>query len=268
LSVAGAHLPHVRALRTLGDADAIIAGLAGVRRAVVVGAGFIGLEAAASLRMRGVDVRVVTPHAIPMERLLGAEMGTFLRTLHESHGVTFHFGDELVGIEERRVVLGSGTAIEAELVIVGIGVAPRTGLAEAAGLCVEDGIVVDDHLETSAPGVFAAGDVARWRDRRTGETRRIEHWAVAGRMGQAAALNMLGQRQVFDAVPFFWSQHYDVVINYVGHAADWDCIDIDGDIAARDCFIRYKRLGALLAAASIGRDMQSLRAELALEGGP
>jgi NADPH-dependent 2,4-dienoyl-CoA reductase/sulfur reductase-like enzyme len=192
-------------------------------------------------------------------------VGTFLRTPHESHGVTFHCVDELVGIEERRVVLGSGTAIEADLVIVGIGVTPCTGLAEAAGLCVEDGIVVDDHLETSAPGVFAAGDVARRRDPRTGETRRIEHWAVAGRMGQAAALSMLGQRQVFDAVPFFWS-HYDVVINYVGHAADWDAIDVDGDIAARDCFIRYKRQGALLAAASIGRDMPSLRAELALEG--
>jgi NADPH-dependent 2,4-dienoyl-CoA reductase/sulfur reductase-like enzyme len=155
--------------------------------------------------------------------------------------------------------------LEADLVVAGTGVRPRIALAEKAGLRCANGVMVDDYLETSAPGIYAAGDIACWPDRRSGEAIRVEHWVVAERQGQTAALNMLGQRQRFDAVPFFWSQHYDVAINYVGHAGTWDALEIEGDIAGKDCVVRYLQRGRLLAVASIFRDLESLRAELAME---
>jgi NADPH-dependent 2,4-dienoyl-CoA reductase/sulfur reductase-like enzyme/nitrite reductase/ring-hydroxylating ferredoxin subunit len=221
LSLPGMDLPHVHTLRTLADSRAIIARAATARRAVVMGASFIGLEVAASLRARGLDVHVVAPDKRPMERVLGPQMGDFVRRLHEEHGVVFHLED-------------TATAVDA-------------------------------FLETSAPGVLAAGDIARWPDARSGSAIRVEHWVVAERQGQAAALNMLGAKRPFDAVPFFWSQHYDVPINYVGHAEAWDDIAIDGDIAARDCVLRYRRGGRVLAVASIYRDVDSLEAEVAME---
>ena len=265
LSIPGADLPHVHTLRSLADSRAIIENAKTARRAVVLGAGFIGLEVAASLRARHIEVHVVAPDKRPMERILGSQMADFVRSLHEEHGVIFHLEDMAIGIDAKQVRLRSGSTLEADLVVAGIGVRPRTQLAENTGLTVDRGVIVDAYLEASAPGIFAAGDIARWPDPHSGENIRVEHWVVAERQGQAAALNMLGYREKFTAVPFFWSQHYDIPINYVGHAEKWDELEIDGDGAAKDCLQRFKLRGRTLAVASIFRDIESLQAELAME---
>jgi NADPH-dependent 2,4-dienoyl-CoA reductase/sulfur reductase-like enzyme len=202
-----------------------------------------------------------------MERILGAQMGDFVRALHETHGVVFHLGETATDINDKRVALSGGGTLDADFVVVGVGVRPRVALAESAGLTLDRGVIVDDYLETSEPGIFAAGDIARCPDPHTGANIRVEHWVVAERQGQAAALNMLGCRQKFAAIPFFWSQHYDVPINYVGHAETWDTLTVEGDIAAKDCVLRYRRNGRVLAVASIYRDVENLRAELAMEQG-
>ena len=265
LPIPGADQPHVHTLRTLADCRAIIESAKGARRAIVIGASFIGLEAAAALRARDIEVHVVAPEQRPMERVLGPDMGDFVRALHEEHGVIFHLGDTVVAIDGKRATLKSGGVLEAEFVVVGVGVRPRLGLAEQAGLKIDRGVAVNALLETSVAGIYAVGDIARWPDPHSRENIRVEHWVVAERQGQTAARNMLGQREVFDAVPFFWSQHYDVPINYVGHAEKWDEIAIEGDIAGRDCLLKYKSAGRVLAVASIYRDLASLQAEFAME---
>jgi NADPH-dependent 2,4-dienoyl-CoA reductase/sulfur reductase-like enzyme/nitrite reductase/ring-hydroxylating ferredoxin subunit len=265
LPVPGADQPHVHTLRSLADCRAIIGAASGARRAIVIGASFIGLEAAAALRTRNIEVHVVAPEQRPMERVLGADMGDFVRALHEQHGVIFHLGDTVVAIDGQRATLKSGGVLEAEMVVVGVGVRPRLALAEQAGLKLDRGVGVNAQLETSVPGIFAAGDIARWPDPHSQQNIRVEHWVVAERQGQAAARNMLGQREIFDAVPFFWSQHYDVPINYVGHAEQWDEIAIDGDIGARDCLLKYNSKGRVLAVASVYRDLASLQAEFDME---
>jgi apoptosis-inducing factor 3 len=265
LAFPGADQPHVHVLRTLADSRAIIESAKGARRAIVIGASFIGLEAAAALRAREIEVHVVGLEQRPMERVLGPEMGDFVRALHEQHGVVFHLGDTVTAVDGRRATLKSGGVLEADLVIVGVGVRPRLALAEQAGLALDRGVTVNAYLETSVAGIYAAGDIARWPDPYSKRNIRVEHWVVAERQGQTAARNMLGQREAFDAVPFFWSQHYDVPINYVGHAEEWDEIAIDGDIAAKDCLLRYKSKGRVLAVASIYRDLDSLKAELEME---
>ncbi len=265
IPVEGADPSQVYFLRSFADSKAIVARASNAKKVLVVGASFIGLEVAASLRTRGIEVEVVAPEEIPMERILGAEVGKFIRNLHESHGVVFHLGQTVKRIDGRQVTLSGGGTIEADFLVLGVGVKPSILLAEQAGLAMDRGILVNEYLETSASGVFAAGDAARWPDPHLGERIRVEHWVVAERQGQTAAKNMLGMRERFDAVPFFWSQHYDVAINYVGHAEKWDSLEIDGTISKRDCAIRYNHSGKITALVTISRDLESLRAEAEME---
>jgi len=234
---------------------------------VVIGASFIGLEVAASLRARNVDVVVVAPEARPLERVLGPELGDFVRALHEEHGVRFRLGRKPARIDAGSVTLDDGSAAVADLVVMGVGVRPRLALAEQAGLRLDKGVMVDATLRTSADGVWAAGDIARFFDPRSGRAIRVEHWAVAERQGQHVARAMLGAPDPHAAVPFFWSQHYDVPINYVGHAEGWDSIEVAGSVAGRSCLVAYRQAGRVQAVASIYRDRESLLVEAAMERG-
>mgnify|MGYP000194463442 CR=1 FL=1 len=265
LDVPGADLPKLHYLRTFDDSLALIARAKDAKRVAVIGASFIGLETAAALRERGLEVHVIGPQSRPLERVLGPELGDMIRTIHEEHGVKFHFGTSAATIDARGITLNNGEAVEADLVVAGIGVRPDLALASQAGLAVDNGIVVDEYLQTSARGIFAAGDIARWPDPHTGTSIRVEHWIVAERQGQTAARNILERNERFDAVPFFWSQHYDVAIRYVGHAERWDNIEINGDPAARDCTVTYLLAGRRAAVATVSRDLANLRAEVELE---
>jgi NADPH-dependent 2,4-dienoyl-CoA reductase/sulfur reductase-like enzyme len=257
--------PPVHYLRTLADSRAIVGRAEDGARAVVIGASFIGLEVAASLRARKVEVHLVAPEAHPLERVMGPELGQFIQRLHEEHGVIFHLRQKPARIGAAGVTLEDGTRVAADFVVVGIGVRPNLSLAEEAGLSLHRGVLVNERLETSIPGVFAAGDIARWPDPHSGERIRVEHWVVAQRQGQAAARFMLGDQEPFAAVPFFWSQHYDVPINYVGHAEQWDRLDMDGSVERRDCAVRFVQAGRTLAVATIYRDRESLEAEVEME---
>jgi NADPH-dependent 2,4-dienoyl-CoA reductase/sulfur reductase-like enzyme/nitrite reductase/ring-hydroxylating ferredoxin subunit len=265
LDIPGAKQKHVHTLRSLADGRAIIAAAKSAKRAVVIGASFIGLETAASLRARDIEVHVVAPEKRPLEKVFGPQLGDFIRALHEEHGVKFHLEDSVTAIGDHNVTLKSGGTLDADLVVIGVGVRPRLTLAEKAGLTIDKGVSVNEYLQTSAPDIYAAGDIARWPDPISGARIRVEHWVVAERQGQTAALNMMGVKTCFRAVPFFWSQHYDVPINYVGHAEKWDAIDIEGDVRKRDCVVRYKLDGKVLAVASIYRDGDSLKAAAAME---
>jgi len=265
LPIPGADLRHVHTLRSLADCRAIIAQAKSAKRAVVIGASFIGLEAAAALRTRGIEVHVVAPEKRPLERVFGPQLGDFIRALHEEHGVKFHLEDSVTAIDGKRATLKSGGTLDADLVVIGVGVRPRLALAEKAGLAIDKGVSVNAYMETSAPDIYAAGDIARWPDSISGDRIRVEHWVVAERQGQTAALNMMGLSTPFRSAPFFWSQHYDVPINYVGHAEKWDTIDVDGDVMKRDCVVRYKLGGRVMAVASVYRDKDSLRAGIEME---
>jgi NADPH-dependent 2,4-dienoyl-CoA reductase/sulfur reductase-like enzyme/nitrite reductase/ring-hydroxylating ferredoxin subunit len=268
LEVPGADRPHVHYLRSLADSRAIAAAAGRATRVAVIGASFIGLEAAAALSERGLEVHVVAPDAVPMQKTFGEEVGRLVRAVHEAHGVVFHLCESVAAIGERAVRLASGATIGADLVVVGIGVRPALELAEQAGLAIDRGVRVDEYLETSAPGVFAAGDIARWPDRRSGDAIRIEHFVTAERQGQTAARNILGRREHFEAAPFFWSRHFDLTVSYVGHASAWDRIEVSGSVEARDCAVSYYRRDHKLAVATIGRDLENLRAEVELEESP
>jgi NADPH-dependent 2,4-dienoyl-CoA reductase/sulfur reductase-like enzyme/nitrite reductase/ring-hydroxylating ferredoxin subunit len=262
LPLPGFDLPHVFALRTLADARAIVAVADTARSVAFVGAGFIGLEAAAALRSRGLAVSVIAPEAVPMARILGERLGAFLAGLHRERGVAFHLGRKPVRLDGRELVLDDGTRVDADLVVVGAGVVPRTQLAEAAGLAVDNGILVDASLQASIPGHYAAGDVARYPH--AGGTARVEHWVHAQRQGQCVADNLLGSGRRFTDVPFFWTHQYDVELRATGHLSGWDDARLDGSLESRDFTVRYFREGALVAAATVGRDRENLGIEAEL----
>jgi len=265
LPIEGIERDHVHTLRSLADSRALIAAAEKAERAVLIGAGFIGLEVAASLRQREVPVTVVAPESLPLAHVVGEDLGHFVQAIHEEHGVEFRLGRTVASIDSASVRLDNGDALDADLVVVGVGVRPRLALAEAAGLEIDRGIVVNDRLQSSDPSIWAAGDVARfpWG----GESIRVEHWVVAQRQGQAAARNILGADEPYRDAPFFWSQHYDVPINYVGHAPKFDAVVVRGSAADRDVIVGLKKDGEIRAVASIYRDIDSLRAEIAFEQG-
>jgi apoptosis-inducing factor 3 len=256
---------RVHYLRTLADSRRIKNSAANAKTAVVIGASFIGLETAASLRALNVDVHIVAPDERPLGKVFGNELADFVRALHEEHGVRFHLGRTVQEIRDDAVTLSDGSVLAADLIVAGIGVRPNTDLAEAAGISCDNGILVDRYLETNVRGVFAAGDVARWQTNDAGDRARVEHWVHAERQAKTAARNMLGAHVPFTDVPFFWSQHYDVPINYTGLAPRWDDHVVDGNPHSRDCSVTYFTNGQRVAVATIGRDRDSLEAEIAME---
>ncbi len=255
ISVPGADLPGVLYLRSVEDADTLREALGPSAQLVVIGAGWIGAEVAASARQLGAAVAMVELAGVPLERVLGPEVGAAYRDLHASHGVDLHFGvgvDSFAGSAALEAVrLSDGTVLPATAVVIGVGVAPRVGLAEAAGLTVDNGVVVDEHLQTSAPGIFAAGDVANAFHPRYGTRVRLEHWSAALNQGPTAARAMLGQDVVYDRTPYFFSDQYDLGMEYRGWAPGFDEVVFRGDPAAGTflCFwLRHGRVAAAMNA--------------------
>jgi apoptosis-inducing factor 3 len=266
LAIPGDDLPHVCYLRTLADSRRIIDKAKGSKRAVVIGASFIGLEVAWSLRERKLEVAVVGKGSLPLEKVLGRDLGSLIRETHEANGVKFHLGRKPVAIQDRYVQLDDGTKLDCDLVVVGIGVHPNTAIAEQAGIATDNGVLVNEFLETNVPGIFAAGDIARWPDPRAGRIR-VEHWVVAQRQGQTAARNILGAQEAFDLPPFFWSNHFDLHIHYVGHGSSDDRSTVSGNVKAKDASVIFRAGENVTAVASIGHDVENLKAEVALERG-
>src|SRR5881227_929648 len=266
LAIPGGDLSHVYYLRTLTDSRRIIDKAKSSKRAVVIGASFIGLEVAWSLRERKLEVAVVGKGSLPLEKVLGPELGGLVRETHEANGVKFYLGRKPVAITDRHVELDDGTKLDCDLVVVGIGVRPNIAIAEQAGITTDNGVLVNEFLETNVPGIFAAGDIARWPDPRAGRIR-VEHWVVAQRQGQTAARNILGAHEAFNLPPFFWSNHFDLHIHYVGHGGGDDRTTVSGNVRAKDASVIFRADENVTAVASIGRDVENLKAEVALERG-
>ena len=267
----GGDLPNVHVLRSLRDADGLIRASEGATRVAVVGASFVGLEAAASLRQRKLEVHVIAPDEVPLKGLLGAEVGKMIRAVHEEKGVRFHLGRQVLGFDGSQLNLDDGSAVEADFVVLGIGVTPRIDIARAAGLTcapVEEGggLVVNERLETSHPGIFAIGDIARYPDPRSGKDIRIEHWVHAERQGQHVARTILGQTTRFVDVPFFWSAHFDTGLRYLGHVESIVSARTDGSIEGRNFTNLYRGSGGEEAFVSCNRDRDSLLAEAEWDG--
>ncbi len=266
IPVPGADNSQLFYLRSWADSRRLIKAATTAKQVLIVGASFIALEVAASLRERGIAVHIAVREGDPLEPVFGKEVGKFVRELHEAHEVIFHKGETIARLDGRKAVLSKGTVVEADFVVLGVGVRPVVNFAEKAGLKVDNGVVVDEFLETSAKGIFAAGDIARWPDPRSGQLTRIEHWVVSERLGQAAARNMLGRKERFDAVPFFWTQQYDLTIRYIGHAEKWDAVQVDGNLEARDCAVAFRIGDSVVAVATINRDLKNLKTEVEMEG--
>jgi 3-phenylpropionate/trans-cinnamate dioxygenase ferredoxin reductase component len=256
LAIPGGELDGVHYLRSVRDSDALRERLGRSGALVVVGAGWIGAEVAASARQQGLAVTVVEPSSVPLERVLGAELGAVYRDIHLDHGVRMLLGTGVEAFEGdgavERVRTEDGRTVDCDLVVVGVGVRPRTELAEQAGLAVGDGILVDEHLQTSAPRIFAAGDVAGAQHPFYGERIRVEHWASALHQGPIAARSMLGRMEAYDRLPYFFSDQYDVGMEYSGLARSWDRVVLRGDPASRE-FIAFWLAGdRVLAGMNVG----------------
>ena len=262
LKLPGFDAPNVHVLRSLADARALIANIANATSVAVIGAGFIGLEAAAALRTRGLDVQVIAREELPLDTLLGKVLAEHVVGLHREHGVVFHTRCEATEFKDGVLLLSNGKRLRVDAVLVGVGVKPRTALAKDAGLTVDDGIVVDECLRASAPGVFAAGDIASYPQ--ANGLARVEHWVHAERQGQLVADNMLGAALAFNVPPFFWTHHFGTDLRYVGHGRGWTAVNVDGSPADGDCLVRYFKDGTLIAAATIGRDQALLEIEAAM----
>jgi 3-phenylpropionate/trans-cinnamate dioxygenase ferredoxin reductase subunit len=255
LPVPGADLPGVHLLRTVADSDALRQAITESRSVVVIGGGWIGSEVAASARQLGAEVAVVELGSVPLERVLGPEMGAVYRDVHIDHGVRFHFGVQAQAVRGggrvEEVVLSDGTVLAAEVVVVGVGVVPRTELAEAAGLDLENGVVVDEYLATSAPGVYAAGDVANAYHPLYRAHIRLEHWSAALNQGPAAARNMLGKATPYEKIPYFFSDQYDLGMEYRGWAPSWDQVVFRGPVERREFLCFWLQASRVVAALSV-----------------
>jgi 3-phenylpropionate/trans-cinnamate dioxygenase ferredoxin reductase subunit len=254
LALPGADLPGVRYLREMGDSDALRAAITAAGRVVVIGAGWIGSEVAASARKLGAEVAIVAPGAVPLERVLGPEVGGVYRDLHAEQGVDLHLSTQVEAIVGNGAAQGvrttDGSVIEGDLVVVGVGVTPRDELARDAGLTLENGIVVDEFLRTSAPDVFAAGDVAATWNPMYNRRIRVEHWANALNQGKAAGHNMLsqdGQGTAYTKLPYFYSDQYDLGMEYNGYAVDWNRVVVRGDTSRREFLAFWLKDGRVLA---------------------
>jgi NADPH-dependent 2,4-dienoyl-CoA reductase/sulfur reductase-like enzyme/nitrite reductase/ring-hydroxylating ferredoxin subunit len=265
LSGNGLYGDAVFTLRSFADARIIAARATAGMTAAVIGSSFIGLEAAAALRQRDVEVHVIAPEHVPFEQLLGPQVGRFLQVLHERNGVRFHLGTTVEGFRNGLISLADGAELGADIVLVGIGVTARTSTAASAGIATSAGVEVDAYLQTSVPGIYAAGDIAAYPEPLTGEYVRVEHWVVAQRQGQTAAANMLGLKKPYRAVPFFWTEQYGVALRYVGRAVQWDETVIDGTVDEGDFIARYYQSGVHCASAAVGRDLELLEDERRLE---
>lgn len=257
LPIPGADLEGAYYLRHVGDSESIAAELREGRRLVVIGAGFIGSEVAASARMKGLAVTVLEIAPVPLERALGRELGGICAEIHRDHGVDLRTSEGVERFEGaqrvERVIATSGAAIDCDLVVIGVGIVPNTEIAEGAGISVDDGIVVDEYCQTDVDGIFAAGDVANFYSPILDERLRIEHWANAQSQGRAAALNMLGRKEPYNEVPWFWSDQYDLNMQLVGHAPSWDEVVFRGSVSERTFTAFYLKDGRLRAALAVNR---------------
>jgi NADPH-dependent 2,4-dienoyl-CoA reductase/sulfur reductase-like enzyme len=257
---------NVHLLRTLRDADAIIAEASKGKKAAVIGASFIGLEVAASLRQRDVEVDVVAPGKIPLEKILGPAVGEMLRGVDQAKGVRFHLGRRPVSFDGQTLTLDDGSTLTVDFVVAGLGVAPRTDLAGDAGLKIASpeeggGVVVNERLETSAPDVYAAGDIANYPDRYANRSIRVEHWVHAQRQGQHVARVLMDQATAYTDLPFFWSAHFDTGLLYLGHAEKPETPSVEGSIDDQDFVARYTGTGGDRAVITCNRDKVSLTIE-------
>ncbi len=255
LALPGADLPGVYYLRDMASSATLREAIKAAGRAVIVGAGWIGCEVAASARQLGAEVAIVEVGPLPLQKVLGPEMGRFYRDVHRDHGVEMHFGvapEAVVGSAAAEGVrLVDGRTVPGGIVIVGIGAEPRTELAAQGGLETGNGVLTDEYLETSRPGVFAAGDVANSLHPLFGERVRLEHWSAARNQGLAAARNMLGRREPYTRVPYFYSDQYDVGMDYSGHAPSWDEVIFRGDVEAREFIVFWVKDGRVAAGMNV-----------------